>query len=194
MPFLGANDGASGVAVLCTLASDMATLEGQWGVDFVLFDGEELVYNERRDNYFLGSTWFARQYIAEPPPYRYRWGVLLDMVGDASLQIYQERYSTRWDDTRPLVDQIWRTAQRLGVQEFIARRRHWIRDDHLPLHDIAGIPTCDIIDFDYPFPGSRESYWHTTADRPENCSPLSLAKVGWVIREWLKETAQRDEP
>jgi hypothetical protein len=71
------------------------------------------------------------------------------------------------------------------VKEFIPRVRHDIRDDHLMLHDIAKIPTCDIIDFDYPKPGAR-SYWHTTKDIPENCSGLSLAKVGWVVLEWLK--------
>lgn len=194
LPFLGANDGTSGTAVLCVLARHIVQLDGPVGVDFVLFDGEELVYNDRRDHYFLGSTHFAKQYVASPPDHRYRWAVLLDMVGDASLQIFQERYSARWEDSRPLVDSIWATAGRLGVDEFIPRRRHWVRDDHLPLHDIAGIPACDLIDFDYPYPGSRESYWHTTEDRPENCSPLSLAKVGWVLSQWLKEATGSDEP
>jgi hypothetical protein len=62
-----------------------------------------------------------------------------------------------------------------------------IRDDHLPLNQIARIPTIDIIDFDYPGPGARQSYWHTEADRPDRCSADSLAKVGWVLGEWLKE-------
>jgi hypothetical protein len=91
--FLGANDGGSGVAVLMELAHLMPGLEGPYGVDFVLFDGEELVWVDERDPYFLGSNWFARQYNRRPPPYRYRWGVLLDMVGDADLQIYQEQQS-----------------------------------------------------------------------------------------------------
>ena len=66
-----------------------------------------------------------------------------------------------WRDTRPLVEQIWTTARRLGGGEFIPRRKYEVRDDHLPLHDIAGIPTCDIIDFDYP-------PWHTEGDTPDN--------------------------
>ena len=182
--FLGANDGGSGVAVLMQLGHMMANYKGSVGVDFCFFDGEELVYDSNRDRYFLGSEWFARQYVAKPPPFRYRFGVLLDMVGDARLGIYQERNSASWPETRPLVARIWQTADRLGVREFIPRIKHEIRDDHLALRNTARIPTCDIIDFDYP--GEQNRYWHTTNDTPENCSALSLAKVGWVIWEWLQ--------
>lgn len=182
--FVGANDGGSGVAVLMELAHAMPTLDGRYGVDFVLFDGEELVYREATtfragDPYFLGSEYFARRYAAEPPKHRYRWGVLLDMVGDADLQIPYEKNSLAWRDTRPLVQEIWKTARRLGVNEFIPRRGDEIRDDHLQLHDIAKIPTCDVIDFKYP-------HWHTEGDTADKCSALSLAKVGWVLEEWLK--------
>lgn len=177
--FLGANDGGSGVAVMMELAHLMPDLAGPYGVDFVLFDGEELVWVDQRDPYFLGSTWFARQYVGHTPPYRYRWGVLLDMVGDADLQIYQERQSASWRETRPLVNEIWATAGRLGVEEFVPRTRYLVRDDHLPLRNIAKIPTCDIIDFDYPA-------WHTADDTLRRCSGSSLAKVGWVVYEWLK--------
>jgi glutaminyl-peptide cyclotransferase len=176
--FIGANDGGSGVALLMELGHLMRSLDVRYGVDFVLFDGEEFVYDER-DRYFLGSENFARMYVKEPPAHKYRWGVLLDMVGDADLQIYQEQFSVSWRDTRPLVAQIWGTAQRIGVREFIAQPKHEVRDDHLPLRQIAKIPTCDVIDFDYPA-------WHTTADVPQNCSGESLAKVGWVLLEWLK--------
>jgi hypothetical protein len=178
--FIGANDGASGTAVLMELAHLMPGLKGDVGVDFVLFDGEELVYVERRDPYFLGSTWFARHYVRQPPEHKYRWGVVLDMIGDADLQIYQEQYSATWRDTRPLVKELWATAARLGVDEFIPRAKHVVRDDHLPLRNIAKIPACDIIDFDYL------AFWHTTMDTPQRCSPASLAKVGWVVYEWLR--------
>lgn len=176
--FIGANDGASGVALLMELAHLMPELQGRYGVDFVLFDGEEFVFNER-DPYFLGAEYFSRAYVAEPPEHRYRWGVLFDMVADADLQIYQEGNSVWWPDTRPLVEDIWRTAARLGVSEFIPRRGQEVRDDHIKLRNIAKIPTCDIIDFDYP-------YWHTTDDTPRRCSADSLAKVGWVAWEWLR--------
>lgn len=183
--FIGANDGASGVAVLAELGKHMSKLRIPYGVDFVLFDGEELVYNDRRDKYFLGSTHFALDYRNNPPAHRYKWGILLDMVGDKELHLFQEKHSITWPDTRPLTRSIWQTARRLGVREFYHRRGHEIRDDHLPLHNEAGIPTCDIIDFDYPRPG-RHVYWHTEQDTPDKCSALSLAKVGWVILEWLK--------
>ena len=116
--FVGANDGASGVAVLMELAHAMPELKGKLGVDFVLFDGEELVFQDE-DPYFLGSDYFAQQYASHPPDYRYRWGVVLDMIGDANLQIYQDRFSAGWKDTKPLVTAIWDTAKRLGVREFI---------------------------------------------------------------------------
>jgi hypothetical protein len=178
--FIGANDGASGVAVLMELAHLMPQLAGDIGVDFALFDGEELVYVDGRDPYFLGSTWFAREYVREPSGHKYRWGVLLDMVGDSNLQLYQEQHSVVWRDTRPLVRDIWSTAARLGVKEFIPRAKYEVLDDHVPLRNIAKIPTCDIIDYDY------QAYWHTTMDTPQRCSPTSLAKVGWVVYEWLK--------
>jgi glutaminyl-peptide cyclotransferase len=176
--FLGANDGASGVALLMELGKSMPKYAGRYGVDFVFFDGEELVFRET-DPYFLGSEHFAAVYARDPPPYRYVWGVLLDMVADKDLQIYYERNSLRTPAQRELAQSIWRTAQRLGIREFIPRTRHEVRDDHLPLNNVARIPTVDIIDFDYP-------YWHTQLDVPEQCSAESLTKVGSVLWEWLQ--------
>lgn len=176
--FLGANDGASGVALLMELAHEMPGLEGAYGVDFVFFDGEEFVFNDA-DPYFLGSEYFARDYVSQPPPFRYRWGVLFDMVADADLQLYQERNSLRWDDTKPLVESIWKTAAELGATSFVAKPGHEVRDDHLKLRNIGKIPTCDIIDFDYP-------YWHTMDDSPRRCSAASLGEVGAVALAWLR--------
>ncbi len=184
--FVGANDGASGVALLMELAHHMADLKPTYGVDFVFFDGEELIFRteERlfgRDGYageyFLGSKHFAKTYRDDPQrPYRYVCGVLVDMVGDRRLNLYMERKSLHYapEVTRSL----WATARELGIREFIPRRKHDIDDDHVPLNEIAGIPTCDIIDFDYP-------YWHTTRDLPSQCSGESLAKVGRVLLVWL---------
>jgi hypothetical protein len=183
--FLGANDGASGVALLCGLAHSMGELKGPYGVDFVFFDGEEFVFDAEVDPYFLGSTEFAKSYRNKPPSYQYRWGVLLDMVADEQLQIYQEINS--WKYARPIVQDLWAVAKKLGVIEFRPQRKHEIRDDHLPLNEIALIPTCDIIDFDYPRPGLRTSYWHTQQDSVEHCSAVSLARVGWVVQEWLRQ-------
>ncbi len=177
--FVGANDGGSGVAVLMELGQFMTGLPGPLGVDFVLFDGEELVFRET-DRYFLGSEFFATEYArGGTNSVRYRWGVLLDMVGDADLQLFQEKTSLSFRPVVPLVRSIWETARKAGVKEFIPRARHQVRDDHLPLNQIARIPTCDIIDFDYP-------HWHTEQDTPENCSAESLGKVGTVMLAWLR--------
>jgi len=179
--FVGANDGASGTAVLMELGRAMKDLTGKNGVDFVLFDGEELVYTER-DEYFLGSTYFSRAYREQPPAYRYRQGVLLDMVGDSNLRIRQEQNSIQL--ARYVVGDVWGAAARLGVREFEAAVGPNVRDDHLPLNNIANIRTCDVIDFEYP-------YWHTEADTPDKCSADSLEKVGRTIHEWLRVSLNR---
>jgi hypothetical protein len=181
--FVGANDGASGVAALMEMAHHIPPEASGMGVDFVLFDAEEYVFDDQRDDYFLGSRHFAQQYRRNPPSHRYVAGVLLDMVADARLSVYQEQHSAAWPDTRPIVKEIWSTAEQLGVREFVPRARYLVRDDHLPLHEIARIPVCDVIDFEYPDRTNR--YWHTTADTPENCSAESLEKVGRVILTWL---------
>ncbi len=184
--FVGANDGASGTAILMELGHAIPTLGTRYGIDFVFLDGEEYVFNKSSrigagDPMFLGAEFFARDYATKPPPYQYRWGVLLDMVGSANLRVFQERNSVGWADTRPLVYDIWGVAKQIGVREFVPRAKYVIEDDHLSLHDVGKIPTCDIIDFDYM------DYWHTEQDTPAHCSALSLAKVGWVMQEWLKQ-------
>ncbi len=190
--FIGANDGASGVAVLAVLGQYMKDFDSKLGVDFVLFDGEELVYS-RNDRYFLGSEWFAREYAGNKErDFKYRAAVLLDMVGDQSLEIYQERNGLRWRDSRWIVETIWKKANELGVREFINQPHSGeILDDHIMLHKHGKIPACDLIDFTYRSPDRRMNYWHTTEDLPDKCSALSLAKVGWVIHEWLKDEGKK---
>jgi glutaminyl-peptide cyclotransferase len=185
--FLGANDGASGAALFCEMAEKMKDLPCKYGVDFVLFDGEEFIFDSERDRdgYFLGSKFFAGEYATKPHAYNYKWGVLVDMIGDKELQIYRE-VNSMGPESQALVTDIWSTARQLGVREFIPQTVHEVRDDHLALLEIGKIPTIDIIDFDYPRPRAT-SYWHTTKDIPANCSALSLAKVGYVLEEWLKK-------
>lgn len=185
--FVGANDGASGVAAWMEMSHQFSSLPSDVGVDVVLFDAEEFVFAEGRDDYFLGSTHFAQQYRMSPPAVAYRAGVLLDMVGDRELQLLYERNSLRY--ARDVTKSIWQTARRLGVRAFVPRTRMQdIRDDHLPLNQIAGIPTTDLIDFDYPRPGFRApQYWHTTEDVPEKCSGTSLAAVTWTVHQWIIE-------
>ena len=181
--FLGANDGGSGVALLCEFAHHLPAYDGPYGVDLILFDAEEFVFGTNRDRYFVGSEHFARDYASLPNTVRYRAGILFDMVGDADLQIYKEKISVRY--APGIVGDIWKIAKELKVKEFRSKVRHEVRDDHLPLNRIAKIPTIDLIDFDYPRPGTRGSYWHTQEDTPDKCSAESLSKVGRVVWTWL---------
>ena len=176
-PFIGANDGASGVALLMELGNQMANLNPAVGVDFVLFDAEELVYSTR-DKYFLGSTYFATAYRDQPPAHRYHAGILLDMIADKDLQIYKEVNSVKLAPA--VTESVWKAARALKAKEFIPRSRHEVQDDHLSLNQIAKIPTCDLIDFDYP-------HWHTTNDIPAACSGKSMQTVGRVLIKWLED-------
>jgi glutaminyl-peptide cyclotransferase len=185
--FVGANDGASGVAVLMELANHVNTLPDRYGLDFVFFDAEELIYG-RRGEYFIGSKYFADDYSKRERNFDYVAGVLLDMVGDTKLSIFQEQHSVAWENTRPIVQGIWGTAAGLGVTEFIPRVGYDVQDDHLPLNRIANIPTVDVIDFHYPDPSN--GYWHTTNDTPGRCSADSLGKVGMVMLEWLRSAEE----
>lgn len=175
-PFIGANDGASGVALLMELGHHMAKVKSTLGVDFILFDGEELVFKDG-DKYFHGSEHFAKAYRDQPDrKINYQKGILIDMIAGQNMKVYMEGNSLRY--ARDVTEEVWTLARKLGVREFIARRKHEVRDDHLPLNQIARIPTTDIIDFDYP-------YWHKRNDLPAACSGESMAKVGKVVLAWL---------
>jgi glutaminyl-peptide cyclotransferase len=168
MPIPGANDGASGAAVLMHLMELFSAQPPRVGVDLVFFDGEDYGTSGQLDQYLLGSTYFAAH-----GPARYRFGMLLDMVGDRDLRIYREGYSERY--ARQIDDKVWKTAANLGVTAFVDSVGTEVIDDHIPLVG-AGIPMIDIIDFDYP-------YWHTTEDTPDKCSAASLEAVGRVVME-----------
>ncbi len=167
-PVMGANDGASGVAVLLEIARVLRENPPPVGVDIVLFDGEDFGTPGEARSYAIGAQHFARTKQARYNPI---FGILLDMVGDRELEIFQEGNSVQF--ARAVVDHVWNLASRLGIREFVPRLRHEVFDDHVPLLE-AGMPVIDIIDFDYP-------YWHTVADTPDKCSAASLEKIGRVV-------------
>lgn len=168
LPVLGANDGASGVAVLLEIAAVLKTNPAPVGVDIILFDGEDFGAPGDSRSYAIGAQYYARH---KAPNYSPMFGILLDMVGDRDLEIFQEGNSLRY--ATGVVERVWSLAARLGVKEFAASARHEIFDDHIPFLE-AGIPMIDLIDFEY-------AHWHTTQDTPDKCSAESLAKVGKVV-------------
>ena len=164
-PVLGANDGASGVAVLLELARIMPALpkSNLW---LVFFDAED---NGRVPGWewIMGSTVFVQDLPAKPDKV-----VIVDMIGDKDQNIYIEKSS----DVE-LTEEIWKVAKDFEIDTFIPEQKYHIIDDHTPFLN-QGIPAVDIIDFDYP-------YWHTTEDTLDKVSAESLKNVGDVLLMWL---------
>jgi glutaminyl-peptide cyclotransferase len=164
-PIPGANDGASGVAVLLEVARTLSATRPGIGVQVVLFDGED--YGPELENMFLGAEFFAKN-LPDPKP---AFGILIDMIGDRDLQIYRERNSDIY--ARNVNDRVFAAAASLKLSAFRNAPGYDISDDHLALNR-AGVPTVDLIDFDY-------APWHTLADTPDKCAPSSLKAVGQVL-------------
>jgi glutaminyl-peptide cyclotransferase len=173
-PIPGANDGASGVAVLLEAARAFKAAPPPVPVMLVFFDGED--YGPGEEDMFLGARYFA-DHLPQDVPKR---GVLLDMVGDRDLEIPREPYSV--ENAREVSDQIYDIADKLGLNRYFPRRTSFkVEDDHLPLQ-AKGLQVIDLIDFNY---GPNNSWWHTLDDTPDKCSPTSLKVVGDVVLEWV---------
>lgn len=166
-PVPGANDGASGTAVLLELARALPNnTPSLW---LVFFDTEDNGNIEGWD-WILGSRAFAEELPVKP-----RAVIIVDMIGDADLNIYLEKNSNP-----ALRAEIWSTAQKIGYgNQFINEEKFSMLDDHTPFLE-AGIPAVDLIDFDYP-------YWHTTQDTPDKVSAESLQAVGDTLLSWVTE-------
>ena len=176
-PIVGANDGASGVAVVLELARILNVSPPPIGVTLVLFDGEDMGRPGIPKSYAQGSLAFAKDLPIEKPDE----AIILDMIGDAELHIPIERFS--YQQNRQLVKKLWGLAKVLNLGAFESRIVHTIYDDHVPLWAEAKIPAVDIIDFNYP--NSNKNYWHTTQDLPENCSAESLGQVGTLLVHYI---------
>lgn len=172
-PILGADDGASGVAVLLELARVLKahSLDKKIGVRFVLIDGEDL--GPGSEEMYLGSILYAKSAVP-----RGDYGILLDMIGDKDLQVPVEPNSL--DLAPKLTKALYAHAKDVGLEAtFPLTIGERIEDDHLPLN-AAGLPTVDLIDFDY-------RPWHTVKDTPDKCSAASLEKVGRLLETWLRK-------
>jgi glutaminyl-peptide cyclotransferase len=171
-PIPGANDGASGVAILLEAARQLAADPVKVGVDIAFFDGEDYGREGNLDDYLLGAKNYAKN-LPDPLP---KFVVLLDMVGDEDLHIPQEIYSMRNAPT--ILAKIYDAAKRVKATAFERREGIPVVDDHIPFLQ-AGIPAVDLIDFDYP-------YWHTLEDTPGHCSAKSLDQVGRTLMDMLR--------
>ena len=177
-PIDGADDGASGVAVLLEIARQLHARPIARDVEIVLFDGED--YGPGIEDMLLGSQYYAAHLPAAKPS----WGILLDMVGYKDLAIYREPSSE--EAAKAVNDRVFHAARELGylrageLTGFVdALYQYEITDDHTPLNK-AGVPTADLIDFDYP-------PWHTTGDTIDKCSAESLKIVGKTVLYAIQE-------
>lgn len=200
-PFVAANDGGSGVALMMELAHHMKELNPAIGVDFVCFDAEEFIFTPRMpaeqggDRYFIGSEHFAGQYVKNlrgPNPPRYVEAILLDMVAGKNSKFRWEENS--WRRAGPVVERIWRIAAEVRSTAFLPEYAVAVLDDHLSLLD-AGIPTIDIVPAmpvnrvrQYGDPFLDYPHWHRLSDIPENCSADTMEQVARVLVVWLKRT------
>lgn len=164
-PVPGADDGASGVAVLLELARSIPTnIKGQ--IWLVFFDAEDNG-NIPGWDWSLGAQAVVQSLAGKPDGV-----IVVDMIGDKDLNIYMEQNSDK-----TYMAEIWAEAAILGYSQFIPIVKHSIIDDHTPFLN-AGIRAVDIIDIDYP-------YWHTSQDTVDKVSADSLKAVGETVLKWL---------
>lgn len=187
-PVPGANDGASGVAVLLELARAFAESAPPIPIIMAFWDAEDSGDSSNTDQYngfLIGSDYYVKHWPEGGRPDEV---ILLDIVGGDSER--NERVGTRFGgnstfdlpieryslEAAPnLVNEIYTAAESLGHDAFKRRLGYRVIDDHKPFID-AGIPAVDIIEFDYP-------EWHTVDDTPEHCDPDSLKQVGETLLE-----------
>ncbi len=168
-PVPGANDGASGVALLLGVADVLKRTPTTVGVDLLFVDGEDYGdFTAAPRDVLIGSRYYAAHAAAGPQPL---YAVLFDLIADKDLQIFQEGNSLV--GAPEVVELVWDTARDLGYAgTFVATPKHTLIDDHLELQKV-GIRAIDVVDFDYPS-------WHTRDDTIDKVSAASLQIVGDV--------------
>ena len=188
-PILAANDAASGVAVMLEIARLIqrdTTL--RVGVDFVCFDAEDWGTPQWAESEGGDDSWaLGAQYFAANLPYGFhvRYGILLDMVGGQGARFYQEGVSKQY--AGEVVKKVWRAARKAGYGGYFPRQDGgMITDDHVPLNEVAQIPTVDIIAY---YPDCQQSSfgptWHTVSDNMEHIDPAVLKAVGQTVVQVL---------
>ena len=185
-PIMGANDGASGVGVMLELARIINEKDSlDLGVDFICFDAEDYGTPNWSDIDDDGNSWaLGSKYWAEnphKPGYDAKFGILLDMVGGVGANFYQEVMSKHY--AKNIVEKVWKAARTAGYSGvFSEYEGATITDDHIPLNEIAQIPTIDIIPY-YPdnYVSSFGPTWHTLDDNMNNIDKNTLKAVGQTM-------------
>ncbi len=170
-PIPGANDGASGVAVLLEIARVMGETPPPIGVEVVFFDGEDMGEGGDIEGFCRGSRHYVRQ-LVHPRPIL---ALVADLVGDKDLELHYEQNS--FNAAPNIVERLWSGAAKVNAPAFIKGVRHNVYDDHAPFLE-AGIPAVNVIDFDYPA-------WHTAGDDLTQVAPGSLGQVGRTFLWYL---------
>ena len=185
-PIVGANDGASGVAVLLEIARQLAASKPNVGVDIIFFDGEDYGQPENsklpyvENSYCLGSQHWAR--TPHVPGYRANFGILLDMVGAKHATFTMEQTSVQYAPY--VVEKVWKTAARIGYGDyFLFQQTAPIVDDHYYINTIARIPTIDIIHYDPATKSKFFRHWHTHGDDLSVIDPNTLKAIGQTLLE-----------
>ena len=173
--FVGANDGGSSTGLLLELARILARHPALAAkVELVFFDGEEAYENFSQTDGLYGSRYFAKQ--LDPKEKQFRGGILFDMVGDRSLKV-----TLPLDSPPQMAHNLFAAAEALNLRSYFSYYDSAVTDDHTPLNAI-GIPTVDIIDFDF-------AWWHTADDTIDKLSAESLQVVGSVAAYYLSQFA-----
>lgn len=175
--FVGANDGGSSTGALLEIARVLGGFPQLAAkVELVFFDGEEAYENFTQTDGLFGSRHFAKQLLEQKQVSRFRGGILLDMIGDRSLTI-----TLSPESPAALARDIFAAADAVNERNHFTYFQSDITDDHTPLNAV-GIPTIDLIDFDFPA-------WHTADDTMDKISAESLQIVGKVTLYYLSEFA-----
>jgi glutaminyl-peptide cyclotransferase len=176
--FVGANDGGSSAALLLEMARVLAGRQNVFTYWLVFFDGEEAFEEFSETDGLYGSRHLVQKLTADGELSRIEALILVDMIGDAHLNIHREYNSTAW-----LTKMVFQTARRLGYGKYFQEEPRAYVDDHIPFVN-AGVAATDLLDFDY---GPNNRYWHTAPDTLDKCSPTSLTIVGRVVLATLDE-------
>ncbi len=182
--YVGANDGASSSAALLEIANHLrGKTRNSYSVWLLWDDAEESMRLPWFDPESLyGVRHLAQKWQDDGTLKKIEAFILLDMIGDADLNIDRDHNSTSW-----LEDMVYQAATKLGYQSHFFARDNEVGDDHAPFMQ-RGVPCADLIDLEY---GYNNVFWHTPQDTVDKLSPKSLEIVGTVTLETVRLLDQR---